>query len=329
VGAERHSVRSPKNLLSLVNIIRSWKPDIVHANMYTAEVPVAIAKALSLRNGTSFVRRLAGASIPGYRSPKIVRLMDRFFEQTIACSPAVAEAYQSFMKNKQKTRITVIPNGGLLREAVTTEQDKLRTRDALGISKESFVVSHIGRMLGSGKGTGLETEPKAQDILIRAFAEAFRSDPNCLLLLVGDGPLRPEAEMLARDFGIASQTRFLGQQSEPWPALEAADVFCFPSRHEGLPNVLPEAASCGLPIVASDIPEIRYLYPGDAWLLEPVDDVGAFVEGLLNVRANLASFSVRAGKIAEGLRTRFSMSVCAERYLRIYEEARTHDAEFL
>lgn len=325
-GAIQHNVRSPKNLFSLVSIIRSWKPDIVHANMYTAEVPVAIAKTLSFGNGTCFVRRLAGTSISGYRSPMIVRLMDRLFDQTIACSPTVAEAYQSFMKNKQMTRVAVISNGGLLRETVTAEQDKLRARDALGISRHSFVVSHIGRMLGGERGTGLDSEPKAQDVLLKAFAKAFKNDPHCLLLLVGDGPLKPEAEMLARDLGIASKTRFLGQQSEPWPVLEAADIFCFPSRHEGLPNVLPEAASCGLPIVASDIPEIRYLYPGDAWLLKPVDNVEAFAEGLLSVRANIKSFSVRAHKVAQGLRKQFSMSVCAERYLTVYKEALRRDS---
>jgi glycosyltransferase involved in cell wall biosynthesis len=205
---------------------------------------------------------------------------------------------------------------------VTTTKEKRQTRKTLGIPEDAFVIAHIGRMYGGDRSdSSLAGGQKAQDVLIRAFAKAFFGNPQCVLVLVGDGPLRLEAESLAKNLGIAEDTRFLGRQPEPWPALRAADMFCFPSRHEGLPNVLPEAASCGLPVVASDIPAIRQLCPGDAWLLRPVDDIKAFAEGLRTVRANLAQFSRLAGEAADGFRERFSMAVCAGKYLQAYELA--------
>lgn len=323
VGVEEHNVRSIMNFMRLTMLIRSWQPDIVQANLYAAEVLVAAARVLSIGSGSCYVRRLANTEQSEYRSTRVVRMMDRVYRQTIACSPAVAEAYQVFVGAHHKSELVTIPNGGLLEEAVTTTEEKRQAREKLSIPDETFVVVHIGRMFGGGNGAdgGLAAGQKAHDVLIRTFAKAFAGDHSCMLVMVGDGPLRPESEALVKNLGIAVQTRFLGQQPEPWPALKAADVFCFPSRYEGLPNVLPEAASCGLSVVASDIPEIRILYPGDAWLLKPVDDVESFAEGLREVRDNLEAFVCRARDAAEGFRDKFSMMTCADKYLQSYESA--------
>lgn len=324
-GAEEHNVRSPMNIVHLVGLIRSWCPDIVQANLYSSVVLVAVARALSLGSGARYVRRLANTKQSGDLSTRVVRMMDRVYEQTIACSPAVADAYQGFMGINHKSELVTIPNGGLLQEAVTTTEEKRQAREKLAIPDQSFVVAHIGRMFGGGKESngGLETGQKAHDVLIRTFAKAFVGDFQCILMMVGDGPLRPEAEALAKNLGIAGQTRFLGQQPEPWPALKAADMFCFPSRYEGLPNVLPEAASCGLPIVASDIPEIRSLYPGDAWLLKPVDDVEAFTDGVREIFSQYSTYKQLADTIAPQIRERFSMVACARRYFDAYKSALT------
>ena len=318
IGVEERKPASLRNLLQLTRLIRSWQPDIVQANLHASEVMCVAANILSLCWRTCKVRRLTGTGFGRYYSPGIIRLLGRFFDQTIACSPAVADAYCEFMGVKSQGHLVTISNGGLLLDSVPNGEEKHYARKQLDIPEKAFVVSHIGRMLGGLTGT-IEAEPKAQDILLRAFAKAFGEDPKCVLVLVGDGPLRSEMEELAKILGIAKQTRFLGQQPEPWPALQAADMFCFPSRHEGLPNVLPEAASCGLPVVASDIPEIRFLYPGDAWLLVPVDDVSRFADAMQRVRMNSKLFIRRAEEAAQGFREKFSMETCAEKYLHAYE----------
>jgi glycosyltransferase involved in cell wall biosynthesis len=317
-GREERAPASVENLLRLARLIRSWKPEIVQANLYSTEVACSAARFLSIGNNACYVRRLANTDTREY-----CRFMDRFYRQTIACSPAVAEAYRGFMGEKQKSKLITIPNGGLLQDAVTSTEERAQAREILGIPYRSFVVAHIGRMFpGGGRmNGGLETGQKAHDVLIRAFAMAFGSDSDSLLTMVGDGPSRPQAEALAKSLGIVKQIRFLGQQPEPWPVLKAADMFCFPSRHEGSPNVLPEAASCGLPVVASDIPEIRSLYPGDAWLLKPVNDVEAFANGLRTIRGNIEVFANKARDLASGIRERYSMKVCAAKYLQAYDQA--------
>lgn len=323
IGTEQRKAASLTNLLRLVHCIRDWRPDIVQANLYSCEVAGAGARLLLLGSDACFVRRLASTEQSGYRSRMMVRTMDRFYRQTIACSPSVANSYRDFMGKQQRSHLVTITNGAFLLDAVPDTIAKQQARQVLDIPEQAFVITHIGRMLGSKtiSGSGLETEPKAQDVLLQAFALAFKNDSNCLLILVGDGPLRPEAEALAHSLGIGHRVRFLGEQPEPWPALKAADLFCFPSRHEGLPNALVEAASCGLPVIASDIPEISSLSPGDAWQLVPVDDVSRFASALQMVRADLEVFAHRAREASQVFREKFSMKTCAEEYLKAYNLA--------
>jgi len=322
IGHEEHNVRSPRNVTRLARLIRTWRPEVVQANMYTAEVLVAAARPLAVGRGGSYVRRLANTEQAGYRMPTLVRAMDRVFNQTIACSDAVADAYTSFIGENHRSALVTIANGGLLQSRVTTEKERIETRRTLGLPASGFVVVHIGRMFGGDRSnSSLATGQKGQDILLEAFAKAFSDAPDAHLLLVGDGPLRPDAETLATRLGIARQTRFLGQIPQPWPALRAGDLFFFPSRYEGLPNVLPEAASCGLPVMASDIPEIRSLAPSEGWLLRPADDVDAFATGLRSIRNDARKFLESARRVAPDFRQQFSMTTCAQRYLHAYANA--------
>jgi glycosyltransferase involved in cell wall biosynthesis len=323
LGIEERKPASLSNLIALTRLIRSWRPDIVQANLYAAEVASASTRVLLAGGKARYICRLANTDLCGYRSPRVVRMLDRFFHLIIANSPAVADAYIDFMGEKKRSKLVTIPNGGHILDSVPDAAEKQHWRGSLGIPSQTFVVTHIGRMFPGGEKLdgGLETGQKAQDILLRAFAKAFRGDPNCMLLLVGDGPLRPETERLAHSLELGKQARFLGEQPEPWPALKAADMFSLPSRYEGLPNALIEAASCGLPVVASDIPEIRNLSLGDAWLLAPVDDVSSFANAMLAVRTDLARFSSRACDVAPRFREKYSMKTCAEKYMRAYEQA--------
>lgn len=322
IGTEARRAASLANLRDLSRLIRSWRPDVVQANLYSAEMLCAGASLLTPVRGVHYTHRLVGTNIANYRSPWVIRRLDRFFAATIACSPAVASAYASFMGSSLRSRVVTIPNGGNLLQETPGADDRARARAALGVPEGAFAVAHVGRMSGvtDKKNGGMEADAKAHDVLIRSFARAFGDEADTILLCVGDGPLRPALEALAAAEGVADRVRFLGVLPEPWPAMTAADVFCFPSRNEGMPNVLPEAASCGLPVVASDIPENRFLDPGDPWIFAPVDDVAAFAAALRRMRDERDQFQARAHAAAAGFREQFSMRACAERYLACYRE---------
>lgn len=318
VGSEERAIRNPLTLIRLVRVMRSWKPDIVQANLYAAEVACALVKMLGGGEKASFVRRIANTGFVESRSSAIVFLLDRFFPFTVACSPSVDAAYRTFMGYGLKSAVVTIPNGGLLQGRVPDIHEKQEARRSLGVPDHAFVVAHIGKMTGNGE---LGKAQKAHDVILRSFARAFGDDDDdCMLLLVGDGPLRSSVELLARELKIERKVRFLGHQPSPWPALKAADLFFFPSRYEGLPNVLPEAGSCGLPVVASDIPEVRYVCSGDAWLLNDVDDSAGFARSLRLVRERPGHYADKARDAVLWFHERFSMKACAEAYHRFYGE---------
>ncbi len=110
-------------------------------------------------------------------------------------------------------------------------------------------------------------EKKGQDVLLRAFASILTGGVSAKLTIVGDGPLRPALEDLARDLSIGDHLVFAG--SEPPSAvvarLKEADIFALACRVadngdlDGIPISLMEAMAAGVPVVStrlSGIPEL-------------------------------------------------------------------------
>jgi len=96
-------------------------------------------------------------------------------------------------------------------------------------------------------------EQKRIDVLLDAFATAFRDQPETRLLVGGDGPARSGLEQQARDLGVSDRVTFLGNRSREqvrqmyWDA----NLFVLPSAFETFGVVLIEAMATGLPVLAT------------------------------------------------------------------------------
>jgi glycosyltransferase involved in cell wall biosynthesis len=88
---------------------------------------------------------------------------------------------------------------------------------------------------------------KGFDLLLEALA----ATRDVRLWIAGDGPMRPPLERLASRLGIADRVRFLGWREDVPALLASADLLVCPSLHEPLGNVVIEAWSAGLPVVAT------------------------------------------------------------------------------
>jgi glycosyltransferase involved in cell wall biosynthesis len=88
---------------------------------------------------------------------------------------------------------------------------------------------------------------KGFDLLL----EALVATRQIRLWIAGDGPLRRQLERLATRLGIAARVRFLGWREDVAALLASADLLVCPSLHEPLGNVVIEAWSAGLPVVAT------------------------------------------------------------------------------
>jgi glycosyltransferase involved in cell wall biosynthesis len=92
--------------------------------------------------------------------------------------------------------------------------------------------------------------------LLRAFA-LLPADPRIRLIIVGDGPQRQELQAQAQHLGIAHRTRFTGHCAEPQHAYATFDIFALSSDTEQMPLSVVEAMAAGLPIVATDVGDVR------------------------------------------------------------------------
>jgi glycosyltransferase involved in cell wall biosynthesis len=126
----------------------------------------------------------------------------------------------------------------------TRRLSKTAARQELKLEHGALVLLHVGSF----------QEKKNHAGVLEIFRRVLAWRPNSVLLLVGDGVLRPQIEDTVRRTGLQAGVRFEGVQSNVWKYYSAADAFVFASTVEGFANVLVECQYARLPLVASDIP---------------------------------------------------------------------------
>ena len=147
------------------------------------------------------------------------------------------------------------------------------TRGDLGIGEGDVVFLFLGRL----------KRDKGVLVLLEAFHRLTEHGGSpCRLVFVG-GDEEGLADQLASP--AASHVTFLGESSKPESYLAAADVLCLPSRREGFGLVVIEAASAGVPAIASRIYGITdAVIDGETGLLHTPDDVGEIVRCMAHLR---------------------------------------------
>lgn len=113
-------------------------------------------------------------------------------------------------------------------------------RKQLGLDN-CFVIGHTGRF----------EYQKNHEFLLRVFKGVCIEKPYARLLLVGEGKLRESIEKYAEELGISKQVIFLGWRNDIPELLQAMDMYCLPSRFEGLPIVMVEAQCADLKCITS------------------------------------------------------------------------------
>ncbi|MEK7832319.1 MAG: glycosyltransferase, partial [Acidobacteriota bacterium] len=86
--------------------------------------------------------------------------------------------------------------------------------------------------------------------VVRVFARVRRTMP-AVLLMIGDGPERDDAERESRDLGVAGDVRFLGRIDAVAPLLQQSDLFLLPTQTESFGLAALDALACGVPVVGS------------------------------------------------------------------------------
>lgn len=309
----RRKIPDPRPLLKLARIIRAWRPHVIHSHMVHAnivarflrpmtKVPILICTAHSIsekgRKGSGWLREL------------LYRLTDGFCDLTTQVSQAGLERYV-LVGAVPCYKIRYIPNGVDTERFHPDPEVREKLRKDLGL-EGAFIWLAVGRF----------TPQKDYSSLLQAFARVVVKRPEARLLIAGDGPLRPAMEKLVKEFGVSSQTKFLGVRRDIPELMNAADAYVMSSTYEGMPMVLLEAHATGLPIVATDVGGNReIIVNGKTGLLIPPrnpEALGQAMLHLMNLSEERRREMGRAGR--EHILANFSLERVVGMWESLYQE---------
>jgi glycosyltransferase involved in cell wall biosynthesis len=281
--------------------------DVIHAFSFTGELWVTLARLLAPRAAlvTSIRSVYDWYTGPQWAAKRWVTRRS----QLVVANSEVAARYTESRLGLPEGAIRVVYNGTALPEPAAAEERE-RERAELGIEPGTVAALFVGRLVP------LKNVP----VLLRAVAR-LGDGARLLLLVAGDGPARSALENEARNLGLGTRVRFLGNRPDGRRLMEAADIIVLPSFQEGLSNAILEAMAAGRPVVASRVGGNGELVEeGATGLLFPSDDAEALAGCLARLGGDAA---LRASLGAEGRRvvaSRFGLEPMARSMERIYEE---------
>lgn len=155
--------------------------------------------------------------------------------------------------------------------------------------------------------------------LLEALA-ALGNDTNVGVAVLGAGPERAAIEQVIQRRGLASRVLLAGYVANARAALPQVDAVVIPSFTEGLPMILLESMSAGVPVIATRVGDIPSVL-ADSGLLVPPGDVSALSGALSTMARELPRYRELAALAAQRVMRDYGAPTMAERYARVYAAA--------
>jgi L-malate glycosyltransferase len=239
---------SPLQLLrGIVNEIRVRQAHVVHTHRFKENILGSVAARLSGR--ALSVRTVHGR--PEHARGKTLRhaaarFLDGVTTRLQVGVVAVSQDLREYLRAQTpRSTVFLVPNGidpaAVARSAAEPSPYQRHPRRTIAL---------VGRMV----------PVKRVDLFLEAAALLIKAKPDRYrFVVVGDGPLLGEMRALASRLGIEADVDFLGFQTNSLTILKQMDCLAITSDHEGLPMVVLEALSLGVPVVAhavGGLPEV-------------------------------------------------------------------------
>jgi glycosyltransferase involved in cell wall biosynthesis len=255
LGRDVHLGGDLAALLRLVRIVFRECPDIIHTHTAKAGTLGRIAAFVfnathRRRHRCLVVHTFHGHVLSGYFG-RVANSLIRFAERSLGavtdCVIAVSPRQQADLVKEFRivpaARSAVVPLGLDLDELLTLGAGSAELRRECGVPVNAVVIGYVGRFV------------PIKDIptLLKAFAIASTRCADLWLVLFGDGPTKPEAEMLVRTLGIAERVRFLGWSEDLRRIYSTIDICALSSINEGTPVAIIEAMAAGKAVIATSV----------------------------------------------------------------------------
>jgi len=254
-------------LVKLVIHIRKAKYAIVHTHSSKAGILGRLAARIA--GVPVIIHTVHGWSFHGHMTQYLqcfYIFLERFTAHfTDKLITVAASDIDKGLKEKigSRNQYTMIRSAIPLEEYDLQKTNREEIRQSLDIPLDAPLLGNVGRFSAQKNPFGW----------IKIAGEVSRRIPNCYFLMVGDGPLRQEAQNLIEAEGIQNKVIATGLRRDVTQLLSAMDVFLLTSLWEGLPRVIPQAMMMKLPIVAYRTDgTVEAIIPGETgYLCNPGD----------------------------------------------------------
>ncbi|MDR2395766.1 MAG: glycosyltransferase [Endomicrobium sp.] len=254
-----------KSLLKAKKILKNFCPDVVHSNMYHANIFSRILRIFYRFKCLICSEHNCRIGI-GIRHR--IRLL--FYQITQNLSDldtnVSEEAVELFLKYKafNKNTSLYMYNGIDLKKFYSNNNARKEIRKIYNIANSEFLFLNIGRL----------TLAKDQKSLIEAFSLLSQKHTNIKLMIIGNGDLEQELKNFAIEKNVNNLVIFTGNIKNVQDYYNASDVFVLSSAWEGFGIVIAEAMACALPVIATNAGGVREVLNDDQFIA-PIKDSSA------------------------------------------------------
>lgn len=199
------------------------------------------------------------------------RLLMRYIDQIIAVSDKTKYQLRYCISPK---KIAVVHNGVEIYEPEKAINEKYLLNDR-NILFRKKTIGFVGRL----------SHEKGLNVLNKIVKKVLSSYMDITFLIIGDGPLYPLAEKIAAEW--KNGVILTGEIQDVTPYYRIMDALILPSKREGLPMVVLEAMSYGVPVIASDVGGIsEVISHGFNGFLCPYGDIDCMIHQIQNLINN-------------------------------------------
>lgn len=314
-GAKLVFLRNFIGLLRLWKLCRDEKFDVIHGHSAVGGFLARMAGRLAGRcatvyspegfafsEHTPFLRKIIVLSLE--------RLAGAFTDMIVACSET--EKSQALdAKLVDATRISVIENPVVLCDYLIPKDTTSNIRAALINGRESKLVGMVARLA-----------PQKNPLdFVRVACIICGSRDDVEFILVGDGRMRDEVEVLIRELKLDTKVHLLGNRMDYLQLMSCFDVFVLTSLWEGLPYAPVEALLLGVPVVINNVTgALDIVGEGGRSLLVPPLKPEVMATKIIELLDHPAYAKEISGRISHDFRIRFDGKTTAAKMSDMYRK---------
>ena len=252
MGIKVYNVPIPRKITAIKEMISSYKKikkvcsennyDILHCHSPIGGVLARFAfkdfrkKGGKLKYTAHGFHFFKGAPIKNWI---IFYPIEKFCSRYTDCLITINKEDYKRAKNFKAKEVKYVPGIGVDTKKIKDIKKNRKILNEFNIKDEVVLVS-VGEL----------SNRKNHKVILKALEKV---KGNFKYIICGQGAKKEELIKLSKELNLQEKVEFLGYRQDVKEILKASDIFCFPSKQEGLPVALMEAMASGLPVICSDI----------------------------------------------------------------------------